>query len=53
MRRRNGRNNLCKLNQRPISDVERFLAKYKLFWQGRFASLDEHLKEDAHDRDED
>ena len=48
MRRRNGRNNLCKLNKKPISEVERFLTKYKLFWQGQFASLDKHLKEDAH-----
>ena len=53
MRRRNGRNNLCRLNQEPIGDVENFLAKYKLFWQGQFASLDKHLKEDSNDRDQD
>ncbi len=54
MRRRNGRNNLCKLNQKPISEVERFLTKYKLFWQGQFASLDKHLKEErTHDGDKD
>jgi len=45
MRRRNGRNNLCRLNQKPVEAVERFFAKYKVFWQGRFEAFDRHLKE--------
>ena len=49
MRRRNGRNNLCRLNQEPVAAVERFLAKYKLFWQDRFEALDRHLTEDEND----
>ena len=52
MRRRNGRNNLCRLNQEPVEAVERFLAKYKVFWQSRFESLDKHLKEDKDDGNE-
>ena len=51
-RKRNGRNNLCRLNQEPVAAVERFLAKYKVFWQSRFDALDRHLKEDEDDGNE-
>ena len=53
MRRRDGRNNYCRLNKEPIGEVEKFLAKYRLFWQRRFAALDRHLKEDDDGRSED
>ena len=49
IRSRAGRNNLCILSQEPVEAVERFLAKYKVFWQGRFEVLDRHLKEDEDD----
>ena len=48
-RRRDGRHNLCRLNPQPMTEVEQFLAKYKLFWKQRFESLERHLKEQADD----
>ncbi len=52
-RRREGRNNYCRLNREPIGEMEKFLAKYKLFWQRRFAALDRHLKEERDGRNRD
>ena len=52
-RRRSGRHNYCSLKQGPIGEVERFLAKYKQFWERRFAGLDRYLKEEHDGRGED
>ena len=50
MRRRNGRKNLCRVNQEPLAEAEQFLAKYKLFWRQRLQALDTHLEEATDDR---
>lgn len=50
MRRRNGRKNLCRVNRAPLAKAEQFLAKYKLFWRHRLQALDNHLEEEADDR---
>jgi DNA-binding transcriptional ArsR family regulator len=49
MRRRNGRNNLCRVNQVPLATAARFLAKYKLFWRQRLQALEKHLQEENDD----
>jgi len=51
MRRRNGRTNLCRVNQAPLAAAEKFLAKYKLFWRHRLQALGKHLEEKNNDRD--
>lgn len=51
-RRREGRHHRVSLDARPLEEAERWLARYRRFWEARLDALESHLeaaKEEDHD----
>lgn len=43
-RRKVGREHVCRINGRPLKDVNAWIEKYRVFWEERFDRLDEYLQ---------
>jgi DNA-binding transcriptional ArsR family regulator len=46
-RRREGRNQFCRVNGAPLRDADEWLARYRAFWEDRLDSLERFLAADA------
>lgn len=45
-----GRNHICHLNAKALSEAYRWLGAYEEFWQGRLDALEQLLAEDGDDQ---
>ena len=45
--KKDGRVRRCRLEAKPLAEASAWIARYKQFWEGRFAALEKYLAETA------
>jgi DNA-binding transcriptional ArsR family regulator len=49
--RKEGRVRRCRLRTRPLREAGEWIARYRRFWEERFAALDRYLRETKHEEE--